>query len=105
MSQLFFQWTAVADFMNVEKAELIDENFQLREEIRTHFSDRNIIGVSGAFRRVVDSARKVASSSATVLIHGEPAPVKAASRAPSTNTHHAPMAICHRQLWRFEESL
>ena len=49
MSQLFFQWTAVADFMSVEKAELIDENFQLREEIRTQFSDRNIIGVSGAF--------------------------------------------------------
>ena len=71
ISQLFFQWTAVADFMNVEKAELLDENFQLREEIKTQFSDHNIIGVSSSFRRVVDSARKVASSSATVLIHGE----------------------------------
>ncbi|TVR44478.1 MAG: sigma-54-dependent Fis family transcriptional regulator [Planctomycetota bacterium] len=71
LANLFFQWSAVAEFMNLEKAELIDENFQLREEIKTQFSERNIVGVSGSFRRVVESARKVAASSATVLIHGE----------------------------------
>ncbi|TVR12931.1 MAG: sigma-54-dependent Fis family transcriptional regulator [Planctomycetota bacterium] len=71
LAHLLCQWSAVAEFMNLEKAELIDENFQLREEIKTQFSDRNLIGVSGSFRRVVDSARKVAASSATILIHGE----------------------------------
>jgi transcriptional regulator with GAF, ATPase, and Fis domain len=71
LADLFLQWCAVAEFTSLEKAELIDENFQLREEIKQQFSDKNIIAVSGAFRRVLDSARRVAASSATVLIHGE----------------------------------
>lgn len=71
LADLFVQWHAVADFLNTEKAELIDENFQLREEIRRQFDDKNIIGVSGSFRRVVDNAMRVAPSSATVLVHGE----------------------------------
>ena len=71
LADLFLQWCAVAEFTSLEKAELIDENFQLREEIKQQFSDKNIIAVSGAFRRVLDSARRVAASTATVLIHGE----------------------------------
>ena len=71
LADLLLQWCVMADLANLEKAELIDENFQLREEIKTTFSDRNIIAVSGAFRRVVDNARQVAASSATVLIEGE----------------------------------
>ncbi|MBA3684019.1 MAG: sigma-54-dependent Fis family transcriptional regulator [Planctomycetes bacterium] len=61
----------MAEFIHVEKAELIDENFQLREEIKLQFSERNIVGVSGSFRRVVENAIKVAASTATVLIQGE----------------------------------
>jgi Nif-specific regulatory protein len=71
LADIFLQWCAMADFMNTEKAELIDENFQLREEIKVQFSERNIIGVSGSFHRVLENAAKVAASSATVLIHGE----------------------------------
>ncbi|MDA3959307.1 MAG: sigma-54 dependent transcriptional regulator [Planctomycetota bacterium] len=71
IADLFLQWHAVAEFINTQKAELIDENFALREEIKMQFSDRNIIGQSGVFRHVIESARRVASSSATVLVQGE----------------------------------
>ena len=71
LSDLFLQWSAMAEYVHLEKEELIGENYQLREEIRIQFSERNIVGVSGSFRRVVESAVKVAASSATVLIHGE----------------------------------
>ena len=71
LADLFLQWHAVADFINTEKAELIDENFALREEIKMQFSERDIVSVSGAFKRVIESARRVASSSATVLVQGE----------------------------------
>jgi len=71
LADLFLQWSAMAEYLRLEKEELIDENFQLREEIRIQFSDSNIIGISGSFRRVIESAIKVSASSATVLIHGE----------------------------------
>src|SRR5580658_4232701 len=31
LSDLFLQWCAMAEFVHIEKAELIDENYQLRE--------------------------------------------------------------------------
>ena len=71
LADIFLQWHAVAEFINTEKAELVDENYQLREEIRLQFSEHNIIGVSGSFRRILDSAKRVATSTATVLIQGE----------------------------------
>ena len=71
LADIFLQWTAMAEHLHVEKAELLDENFQLREEIKVQFNERNIVGVSGSFRRVIESAIKVAASTATVLIEGE----------------------------------
>jgi Nif-specific regulatory protein len=71
LADIFLMWCAIAEFTSLEKAELIDENLQLREEIKAQFSDRNIIAVSGSFSRVVENARRVAASTATVLIHGE----------------------------------
>jgi transcriptional regulator with PAS, ATPase and Fis domain len=71
LADLFLQWCVMAEMANLEKAELIDENFQLREELKEQFSDRNIVAVSGSFRRVIDNARRVAASGATVLIEGE----------------------------------
>jgi Nif-specific regulatory protein len=71
LADLFLQWSAMAEYVRLEKEELIDENFQLREEIRIQFSESNIVGISGAFRRVIESGIKVSASSATVLINGE----------------------------------
>ena len=71
LAHLFLQWHAVSEFVTTQKAELIDENFALREEIRMQFSERNIIGSSSSFTRVVEQGRRVAASTATVLIEGE----------------------------------
>lgn len=71
LADLCLQWCVIAEVQSQEKAELIDENHQLREELKSQFSDRNIVGVSGSFRRVVEQAHRVAASTATVLIHGE----------------------------------
>jgi transcriptional regulator with GAF, ATPase, and Fis domain len=71
LADLCLQWCVIAEVQSQEKAELIDENHQLREELKSQFSDRNLVGVSGSFRRVVDQAHRVAASTATVLVHGE----------------------------------
>ncbi len=71
LSDLFLQWCAVSDFLKMEKEELLDENYHLREEIRMQFSSDNIISVAGAFHNVLENARRVAASTATVLISGE----------------------------------
>ena len=71
LADLCLQWCVIAEVQHQEKAELIDENHQLREELKSQFSDRNLVGVSGSFRRVIDQAHRVAASTATVLIHGE----------------------------------
>jgi transcriptional regulator with GAF, ATPase, and Fis domain len=71
LGDLFLQWCAMAEFVTIEKEELVDENHQLREELRTRFDDRNVIAVSGGFRRVLEAAARVAASTATVLVHGE----------------------------------
>jgi transcriptional regulator with GAF, ATPase, and Fis domain len=71
LADLFLQWSVMTEFASIEKAELIEENFALREEVRAQVSERNIVAVSGAFRRVLEQAHRVAASTATVLIHGE----------------------------------
>jgi transcriptional regulator with PAS, ATPase and Fis domain len=71
LADLFLQWCAMNEFATIDKAELVEENFALREEARTKVSDRNIVAVSGAFSRVLEQTHRVAASTATVLIHGE----------------------------------
>ncbi len=71
LGDVLLQWCAMAEVATLEKAELIDENHQLREELRAQFSERNVVAVSGSMRRVLDSAARVAASTATVLIQGE----------------------------------
>ncbi len=71
LGEMCAQWCAVHEAVQVEKAELIDENHQLREELRAQIAAPNVVAVSGGFRRVLESARRVAASSATVLVHGE----------------------------------
>ena len=71
LADVFLQWCVVNEFLHAEKEELLDENYHLREEIRYQYNENNIVGVSGSIRRVVEQARRVAPSTATVLINGE----------------------------------
>ncbi|MFH1023405.1 MAG: sigma 54-interacting transcriptional regulator [Planctomycetota bacterium] len=54
-----------------EKEELIEENFQLREELKARFRFENLVGTGGRMQEVVDTAALVARSNATVLLSGE----------------------------------
>jgi Nif-specific regulatory protein len=54
-----------------ERRRLIDENNQLRQELRERYEFRNIVGNSRAMRQVYDQVAQVAASSTTVLIRGE----------------------------------
>ncbi|MCX8039566.1 MAG: sigma-54 dependent transcriptional regulator [Planctomycetota bacterium] len=71
LASLFLQWCAAAEAMQREKEELLDENLHLREEIRLQYNERDIVAVSGSFRRVIEQAIRAAASTATVLIEGE----------------------------------
>ncbi|NOY79473.1 MAG: AAA domain-containing protein [Kiritimatiellaeota bacterium] len=51
--------------------ELLDENEYLREEVKLRFHPENIVWVSGAMEEVVQTARRLAPTTATVLIEGE----------------------------------
>jgi Nif-specific regulatory protein len=50
---------------------LIDENFNLREELTKRYDFSNIIGNSGPMRQVYEQVAQVAPSNTTVLIRGE----------------------------------
>ena len=61
----------VADTMRNEYEELLDENYLLREEIRTKYRPDGFVWVSGAMEDIFQTAMRVSASSATVLIRGE----------------------------------
>ncbi len=54
-----------------ERARLVEENTQLREELRERYEFTNLIGNSGAMRRVYEQITQVVGTGATVLIRGE----------------------------------
>ncbi|MBW1962259.1 MAG: sigma-54-dependent Fis family transcriptional regulator [Deltaproteobacteria bacterium] len=54
-----------------EMYRVVKENRQLRDEIESKYQFGNIIGKSKAMREVFEAIRKVAPTSATVLIEGE----------------------------------
>jgi len=55
----------------MEKEELVDENYHLREELKSRYHFDNIIGFSGAMQEVYETTAMVAKSRASVLIQGE----------------------------------
>jgi len=54
-----------------EKQQLIRENYLLREQLQQRFSFESIISQSGEMEQVLNTAGRVASSKATVLVRGE----------------------------------
>ncbi len=57
--------------IDVERRQLVEENTQLREELRERYEFTHIIGNSGPMRRVFEQVHQVVGTSATVLIRGE----------------------------------
>jgi Nif-specific regulatory protein len=54
-----------------ERQRLVEENSQLREELRERYELANIVGNSGPMRRVYEQVAQVVGTGATVMIRGE----------------------------------
>jgi Nif-specific regulatory protein len=57
--------------VEAERVRLLEENTQLREELRERYDMRNLIGGSRAMQQVYEQVARVAPSSTTVLVRGE----------------------------------
>ena len=55
----------------LERAELLQQNFQLRKELYDRFRIEGIVGKSEKMKEAIEVLKKVSTSSATVLIRGE----------------------------------
>jgi two-component system NtrC family response regulator len=68
-----FEMTEVRIKVNqiIERNQLVSENYALKNELKSRYSIKNIIGLSGPMQHVFQMVDKVAPSDATVLIRGE----------------------------------
>ena len=57
--------------VDAERRRLLEENTQLRQELRQHYDFTHLIGNSGPMRRVFEEVSQVVGTTATVLIRGE----------------------------------
>jgi len=61
----------LAQMVEQEKAQLVDENAHLKRELQQKYDFRNIIGTSKEMREVYEQVAQVAHTNTTVLIRGE----------------------------------
>jgi Nif-specific regulatory protein len=54
-----------------DKQRLVDENTQLRQELRERYDFSNLVGSSGPMRQIYEQMAQVARTNTTVLIRGE----------------------------------
>jgi len=54
-----------------DKQRLVDENTQLRQELRERYDFSNLVGSSGPMRQIYEQVAQVARTNTTVLIRGE----------------------------------
>jgi Nif-specific regulatory protein len=71
MAFMIAQAVKVHRLLATEHQRLVEENIHLKEELRERYDFSNIIGNSGAMRRVYEQLAKVAPTATTVLIRGE----------------------------------
>jgi Nif-specific regulatory protein len=57
--------------IDAERRKLVEENTQLRQELREHYEFSHMIGNSGPMRQVFEQVNQVVDTAATVLILGE----------------------------------
>jgi Nif-specific regulatory protein len=71
VASMIAQSIKVNTLIEAEKQRLLEENTQLRQELRERYDFRNIIGNSRQMRQVYEQVAQVAPSNTTVLIRGE----------------------------------
>jgi Nif-specific regulatory protein len=65
------QAVRVQGLIRAERQRLLDENQQLRQELKQRYDYRNIIGSSRPMQAVYEQVAQVASTNTTVLVRGE----------------------------------
>ncbi len=68
---LISQAVRIHHLVEGERQRLVEENTQLREELRERYEFANIVGNSGTMRRVYEQVAQVVGTGATVMIRGE----------------------------------
>ncbi len=71
IASMISQSLRMAQMVEQEKAQLVDENALLKRELQQKYDFRNIIGTSKEMREIYDQIAQVAHTNTTVLIRGE----------------------------------
>jgi Nif-specific regulatory protein len=71
VASMISQSLRLAQMVEQEKAQLVDENALLKRELQQKYDFRNIVGASKEMRDVYEQIAQVAPSHTTVLIRGE----------------------------------
>jgi Nif-specific regulatory protein len=71
IASMISQSLRLAQMVQQEKAQLVDENALLKRELQQKYDFRNIIGTSKEMRDVYEQVAQVAHTNTTVLIRGE----------------------------------
>jgi Nif-specific regulatory protein len=71
VASMIGQALRVHRLVEAERQRLLDENRQLRQELRERYDLRNIVGSSRPMQQVYEQVAQVAASTTTVLLRGE----------------------------------
>ncbi len=71
IASMISQSLRLAQMVEEEKAQLVDENALLKRELQEKYEFRNIVGTGKEMREVYEQIAQVASTATTVLIRGE----------------------------------
>jgi len=71
VGSMIAQAIKVSRLAEAEKRQLVEENTQLREELRDRYAFRSIIGNSAPIQAVYEQVAQVARAATTVLVRGE----------------------------------
>lgn len=71
VASMISQSLKLAQMVEQEKAQLVDENAHLKRELQQKYDFRNIIGTSKEMREIYEHVAQVAHTNTTVLIRGE----------------------------------
>ena len=71
VGSMIAQAVKVHQLIEAERQQLVDENTQLRQELKERYDFSNLVGTSGPMRQVYEQIAQVAPTNTTVLLRGE----------------------------------
>jgi Nif-specific regulatory protein len=71
VASMIAQAVRVHRLIQSERQRLVDENTQLRQELKERYDFSNLVGTSGPMRQVYEQIAQVARANTTVLLRGE----------------------------------